>query len=97
MAFDSGCDFIIGVGSGTINDIGKLLANITGLNYAIVCTAPSMDGFASINSSMIVRLKGTMDMSSRRDHSRHRYIVPGSGKASSGRAGRHAGKVYKRL
>ena len=62
MAFDSGCDFIIGVGSGTINDIGKLLANITGLNYAIVCTAPSMDGFASINSSMIVNgLKGTMD------------------------------------
>jgi glycerol-1-phosphate dehydrogenase [NAD(P)+] len=62
MALDSKCDFIIGVGSGTINDIGKLVAKTARLNYAIVCTAPSMDGFSSLNSSMIVnRLKGTMD------------------------------------
>ena len=53
MNFDFSCDFIIGVGSGTINDISKLVAKIAGLKYMIVGTAPSMDGFASSTSSMI--------------------------------------------
>ena len=52
MHFDSGCDLIIGVGSGVINDIGKLLSNLSGRTYFIVCTAPSMDGYASATSSM---------------------------------------------
>ncbi|NLM09401.1 MAG: sn-glycerol-1-phosphate dehydrogenase [Clostridiaceae bacterium] len=51
--YDSECDFILGVGSGTINDIGKIVAHITGLPYMIVATAPSMDGYASVTSSVI--------------------------------------------
>ena len=52
MHFDSSCDLIIGVGSGVINDIGKILSNVSGRTYFIVCTAPSMDGYASATSSM---------------------------------------------
>ena len=50
MAYD--CGLIIGVGSGVINDIGKILSAISGLAYIIVATAPSMDGYASATSSM---------------------------------------------
>ena len=53
MNFDKSCDFIVAVGSGTINDISKIIAMVTGLPYIIVGTAPSMDGFASNTSSMI--------------------------------------------
>ena len=52
MHFDKTCDLVIGIGSGVINDIGKILANVTGLPYVIVGTAPSMDGYASATSSM---------------------------------------------
>ena len=52
MHFDSKCDLIIGVGSGVINDIGKILSHVTGHKYIIVGTAPSMDGYASGTSSM---------------------------------------------
>lgn len=52
MHFDSSCDLIVGIGSGVINDIGKILANISGRRYIIVGTAPSMDGFASATSSV---------------------------------------------
>lgn len=52
MHFDRSCDCVIGIGSGVINDIGKILSNLTGLPYIIVATAPSMDGYASATSSM---------------------------------------------
>ncbi|MBE6942883.1 MAG: sn-glycerol-1-phosphate dehydrogenase [Ruminococcaceae bacterium] len=52
MHFDNSCDLIIGVGSGVINDIGKILSNVSGRKYIIVGTAPSMDGYASATSSM---------------------------------------------
>lgn len=52
MHFDYSCDLIIGIGSGVINDIGKILSSITGRKYIIVATAPSMDGYASATSSM---------------------------------------------
>lgn len=53
MNFDISCDFIIVIGSGTLNDIGKILARVTRRKYMIAGTAPSMDGFASNTSSMI--------------------------------------------
>ena len=52
MNFDYSCDCIVGIGSGVINDIGKILAKATGRPYIIVGTAPSMDGYASPTSSM---------------------------------------------
>lgn len=54
MHYDKSCDVIIGIGSGVINDIGKILSNIAGTPYIIVATAPSMDGYASSTSSMAV-------------------------------------------
>lgn len=52
MHMDTDCDMVIGVGSGVVNDIGKILAAISRLPYIIVGTAPSMDGYASATSSM---------------------------------------------
>ncbi len=52
MHFDHSCDCIIAVGSGVLNDIGKILSKAAKCPYIIVATAPSMDGFASASSSM---------------------------------------------
>lgn len=52
MYYNPACDIIIGVGSGVINDIAKIVSNISGKPYIIVGTAPSMDGYASASSSM---------------------------------------------
>lgn len=52
MHFDVRCDVILGVGSGVINDICKILSNLTRTPYLIAATAPSMDGYASATSSM---------------------------------------------
>ena len=54
MHFDPYVDVVIGVGSGVINDISKIVANVSGKPYIIVGTAPSMDGYASATSSMTV-------------------------------------------
>lgn len=60
--FDDTCDIVIGVGSGVINDIGKMLANAVSKPYFIVATAPSMDGYASATSSMSIGgLKVSLD------------------------------------
>lgn len=52
MNFPADCDSVIGIGSGVINDISKIVSEITGKYYIIVATAPSMDGYASPSSSM---------------------------------------------
>lgn len=52
MHDDDSCDLVIAVGSGVINDIGKILSRMTKRPYVIVATAPSMDGYASASSSM---------------------------------------------
>ncbi len=49
----SGCDFIIGVGSGVIQDLCKYVSFFNGVPYAVVATAPSMDGYASSGAAMI--------------------------------------------
>lgn len=54
----SGCDRnydgIIAIGSGTINDLCKLLAKEDGAPLLVVATAPSMDGYASNTASVLV-------------------------------------------
>ena len=61
MALDPACDTLIAVGSGVINDVVKVTSRATGKPNIIVGTAPSMDGFASNSSSMIVnRVKTTL-------------------------------------
>lgn len=52
MHYDPSCDVIVGVGSGVLNDVCKILSHLTGHPYIIVATAPSMDGYASATSSM---------------------------------------------
>ena len=52
MHFNYSCGVVIAVGSGVINDIGKIVSATAKVPYIIVGTAPSMDGFASASSSM---------------------------------------------
>lgn len=52
MHLDYSCDAMIAIGSGVINDTGKILASMMKTLYIIVGTAPSMDGYASKTSSM---------------------------------------------
>lgn len=60
--FDSSSDCIIGVGSGTINDLSRFVSFRLGIPYIIVATAPSMDGYASNVAPLIVNhLKTTYE------------------------------------
>ena len=52
MHLDNSCDVLVGVGSGVVNDVCKIVSNVAKLPYIIVATAPSMDGYASATSSM---------------------------------------------
>ena len=47
--------FLLAVGSGVINDLTRHVSYKMGIPYAIFATAPSMDGYASVTSSLIVR------------------------------------------
>ncbi|MBO5270279.1 MAG: iron-containing alcohol dehydrogenase, partial [Clostridia bacterium] len=47
-------DFILGIGSGVINDLCKYVSFYHGLESGIIATAPSMDGFASSGAAMIL-------------------------------------------
>lgn len=53
LHYDNTCDMLVSIGSGVINDIGKILAGIARIPYMVVGTAPSMDGYASATSSVI--------------------------------------------
>ena len=46
-------DFILAVGSGTINDSCRLASYRLGLPYGVVGTAPSMDGYASAGTPFL--------------------------------------------
>jgi glycerol-1-phosphate dehydrogenase [NAD(P)+] len=53
---------IITVGSGTLNDLTKYMCCRLHIPYIIVCTAPSMDGYASVVSPIMVNgFKNTLD------------------------------------
>ena len=46
-------DYILAVGSGTINDICRITSYRLNLPYGVVATAPSMDGYASAGSPFL--------------------------------------------
>lgn len=54
LNFDQCSDLLIGVGSGVINDICRVVSTTAKIPMLIVGTAPSMDGYASASSSMVV-------------------------------------------
>ena len=54
MHFDTTCDVLLGVGSGVINDLSKIISNVSGRPCLTVGTAPSMDGYASGTSSTTI-------------------------------------------
>lgn len=47
-------DYVLAVGSGSVNDICRMVSYRLGLEYGIVGTAPSMDGYASVVAPLIV-------------------------------------------
>ena len=47
-------DALIAVGSGTINDLCKFAAAQAGKPYAVFATAPSMNGYTSVNAAITV-------------------------------------------
>jgi glycerol-1-phosphate dehydrogenase [NAD(P)+] len=46
---------IVVVGSGTLNDLARYISFTEKIPYFVVCTAPSMDGYASMVSPLIVK------------------------------------------
>ncbi len=50
---------ILAVGSGVLNDLARIIAYRTGIAFAIAGTAPSMDGYASVVSPLIIKGKKT--------------------------------------
>lgn len=62
---DDNIDLMITVGSGTLNDLSKFVSYKIHIPYFIVATAPSMDGYASTVSPLIVNnLKTTYEVNS---------------------------------
>ena len=56
------CDLILAVGSGTINDLCRYVSYKMKIDYYIIGTAPSMDGYASNVSPLIIQhLKTTFE------------------------------------
>ena len=58
----SSCDYLVAVGSGTVNDVARFVGYMTHKPFVAVATAPSMDGYASSVSPLIVKgYKSTYD------------------------------------
>ncbi len=53
FAYSPRPDFILAVGSGTINDLCRCVSYRLGLPYGVFGTAPSMDGYVSAGSPML--------------------------------------------
>jgi glycerol-1-phosphate dehydrogenase [NAD(P)+] len=51
---DTDTEMLIAVGSGTINDLTRYISYKTGVPYGVIATAPSMDGYASTVSPLII-------------------------------------------
>ncbi len=47
-------DLYVAVGSGVVNDITRIVSHRAGKQYIVFGTAPSMDGYASVTSSLVL-------------------------------------------
>jgi glycerol-1-phosphate dehydrogenase [NAD(P)+] len=54
MEIEIDTSLIIAVGSGTLNDLARIISSRTKIPYIIIGTAPSMDGYASVISPLII-------------------------------------------
>ncbi len=56
LLLEAGKDFslIVTAGSGTLNDLSRYICFILNIPYMIICTSPSMDGYASTVSPLII-------------------------------------------
>ncbi len=62
VGYQGGADLVLGIGSGTLNDLCKFISFKLGMDYIIFATAPSMDGFVSIGSALMLQhVKTTVD------------------------------------
>ena len=52
-AFSYNPDFVLAVGSGSVNDISRMVSYRIGVEYGVVATAPSMDGYISVVAPLI--------------------------------------------
>ncbi len=52
--FSNNPKYILGVGSGSVNDICRMVSYRLGIEYGIVGTAPSMDGYASVVAPLLM-------------------------------------------
>lgn len=52
--FSTNPDYILAVGSGSVNDICRMVSYRLGVEYGVVGTAPSMDGYVSVVAPLIV-------------------------------------------
>ena len=53
-AFSKNPDFILAVGGGSVNDVCRMVSYRLGIEYGVVATAPSMDGYISVVAPLIV-------------------------------------------
>ena len=64
LQVDKNTDLIVTVGAGTLNDIVKFISRRTNIPSIVVATAPSMDGYASDSSALIIdNLKTSVESS----------------------------------
>lgn len=62
-AVEPDTSLLVAIGSGTLNDLTRYVSYRTQLPYLVVGTAPSMDGYASNSSAMLVNnLKTTINL-----------------------------------
>lgn len=50
-----GTDYLLAVGSGTLNDMAKDISTKLNIECGVLATAPSMDGYCSKGSALMVR------------------------------------------
>lgn len=65
LALDDEIDFLVALGSGSLNDITRYVAYSTGREFVSIGTAPSMDGYTSVIAPLIY---GTLKVNKKADH-----------------------------